>query len=78
VHAFLAKLFHCYVVPGWSSLTVLISLLGGATLVSIGVLGQYVGKLYEQTKNRPLYIVSQTINVEADQRSEPGTHAQSD
>jgi polyisoprenyl-phosphate glycosyltransferase len=78
VHAFLAKLFHWYVVPGWSSLTVLISLLGGATLVSIGVLGQYVGKLYEQTKNRPLYIVSQTINVEAAQRPEPETHAQGD
>jgi glycosyltransferase involved in cell wall biosynthesis len=78
VHALLAKLFHWYVVPGWSSLTVLISLLGGATLVSIGVLGQYVGKLYEQTKNRPLYIVSQTVNVDAAQRAEPKTHAQAD
>lgn len=64
-HALLAKIFHWYVVPGWSSLTVLISLLGGVTLVSIGVLGEYIGKLYEQTKNRPLYIVSQTVNVNA-------------
>jgi hypothetical protein len=58
--------------------TVLISFLGGATLISIGVLGQYVGKLYEQTKNRPLFIVSQTINVESSQRSEPRTHVRVD
>ena len=65
VHALLAKIFHWYVVPGWSSLTVLISILGGATLVSIGVLGEYVGKLYEQMKSRPLYLVSQTVNIES-------------
>ena len=65
IHALLAKIFHWYVVPGWTSLTVLISILGGATLVSIGVLGEYVGKLYEQTKSRPLYLVSQTVNVDS-------------
>lgn len=63
VRAFLAKIFHWYVVPGWSSLTVLISVIGGATLISIGMLGEYVGKIYEQGKNRPLYVVSQTVNV---------------
>jgi polyisoprenyl-phosphate glycosyltransferase len=62
--AVLAKLFHWYTIPGWSSLTVLISILGGATLMSIGVLGEYVGKLYEQSKNRPLYLVSQTVNIQ--------------
>ena len=68
LHALLAKIFHWYVVPGWSSLTVLISILGGATLLSIGVLGEYVGKLYEQTKSRPLYLVSQTVNVDSPQK----------
>ena len=65
MHALLAKLFHWYVVPGWTSLTVLVSILGGATLVSIGVLGEYVGKLYEQTKHRPLYLISQTVNIDS-------------
>lgn len=65
LHALLAKIFHWYVVPGWTSLTVLVSVLGGATLMSIGILGEYVGKLYEQTKNRPLYLVSQTLNVDS-------------
>jgi len=63
VRALLAKIFHWYVVPGWASLTVLVSILGGATLMSIGVLGEYIGKLYEQSKNRPLYLVSQTVNL---------------
>jgi dolichol-phosphate mannosyltransferase len=64
VRAILAHVFHWYAVPGWSSLTVLISLLGGATLMSIGIVGDYIGKIYEQTKNRPIYLVSQTVNLE--------------
>jgi len=63
VRAMLAHIFHWYSVPGWSSLTVLVSVLGGATLMSIGVLGEYVGKIYEQAKNRPLYLVSRTFNI---------------
>ena len=76
LHALLAKIFHWYVVPGWTSLTVLISILGGATLVSIGVLGEYVGKLYEQTKSRPLYLVSQTVNIDSAQKMEVKTRPQ--
>jgi len=63
VRASLAHIFHWYAVPGWSSLTVLVSVLGGATLMSIGILGEYVGKIYEQAKNRPLYLVSRTFNI---------------
>ncbi len=64
IRAVLAHIFHWYAVPGWSSLTVLVSLLGGATLMSIGIVGDYIGKIYEQTKGRPLYLVSQTINID--------------
>jgi len=64
VRAILAHIFNWYVVPGWSSLTVLISVIGGAMLISIGILGEYVGKLYEQTKNRPLYLVARTVNIQ--------------
>jgi glycosyltransferase involved in cell wall biosynthesis len=63
--ALLAHIFGWYTVRGWSSLTVLVSVVGGAMLLSIGVLGEYVGKLYEQSKNRPLYLVSQTVNVDS-------------
>ncbi len=63
VRAILARIFHWYVVPGWASLTVLVSFLGGATLISIGIVGDYAGKIYEQAKNRPIYLVSRTFNV---------------
>jgi polyisoprenyl-phosphate glycosyltransferase len=63
IRATLAHIFHWYAVPGWSSLTVLVSVIGGATLLGIGILGEYIGKIYEQTKNRPLYLVSRTFNI---------------
>ena len=65
IRATLARIFHWYAVPGWASLTVLVSFLGGATLISIGIVGDYVGKVYEQSKNRPLYLVSRTVNFGA-------------
>lgn len=39
--------------------------------MSIGVLGEYVGKMYEQIKNRPLYVVSRLINIQPAKRNEP-------
>jgi glycosyltransferase involved in cell wall biosynthesis len=65
VRAVLAKLFNWYSVPGWSSLMVAISVIGGTILISIGIVGEYVGKLYEQAKDRPLYLVSRTFNIGA-------------
>jgi polyisoprenyl-phosphate glycosyltransferase len=50
-------------VPGWTSLMVVTSIIGSALLFSIGILGQYVGKVYEQSKDRPLYLVARTYNV---------------
>ena len=63
VRAVLAHVFHWYTVTGWSSLYVAICVLCGTVLISIGVLGEYVGKLYEQSKGRPLYLVARTLNV---------------
>lgn len=63
IHAIVARILHWYVVPGWASLVVLISFLGGAILICIGIVGDYVAKIYEQGKNRPIYLVSRTVNV---------------
>lgn len=52
-----------HTVPGWTSLMVMTSILGSALLISIGIVGQYVGKIYEECKGRPLYLVSRTFNV---------------
>jgi glycosyltransferase involved in cell wall biosynthesis len=62
--AVLARLMGWYSVPGWTSLMVVGSLVGAVLLMSVGVLGQYVGKIYEQGKGRPLYLVSRKFNWE--------------
>ena len=48
---------------GWASLFVLISLSTGLILTSIGILGMYVAKMFEQVKNRPQYIIDEKINI---------------
>ncbi len=49
-------------VQGWTSLIVSLYLLGGLILSTMGILGLYIGKIYDEVKNRPLYIVDETIN----------------
>jgi polyisoprenyl-phosphate glycosyltransferase len=51
------KLTGGYTVRGWASLAVLISFLGGVIIMLLGILGLYVGRIYEETKARPLYVI---------------------
>lgn len=46
-------------VSGWASMTCIICALGGIQLISLGVIGQYIGKIYLETKRRPRYIISE-------------------
>ncbi len=50
-------------IPGWTSLAVSIWFVGGALLIAIGVLGTYMGKIYQETKRRPRYFTDETINL---------------
>ena len=47
--------------PGYTSLLVAVLFLGGIQLLTIGILGSYIGRIYTETKRRPLYIVAETI-----------------
>jgi glycosyltransferase involved in cell wall biosynthesis len=42
---------------GWATIVAIITFTGGIQLLSIGVIGEYIGRIYMQTKNRPLYII---------------------
>lgn len=56
------KLFgHIEMVPGWTSQVTLMLVLGGMQLLCLGLLGQYVSRLFEEIKKRPLYFVQEVI-----------------
>jgi dolichol-phosphate mannosyltransferase len=67
LRAVLAFVMGWYTVPGWKSLMVVTSLIGSATLISIGIVGEYLARLYEQSKERPLYMVARTFHMGAAQ-----------
>lgn len=56
------KLFTNEAVPGWATLAASILLFGGIQLVGLGIIGEYVGRIFEEVKQRPLYWVSAEVN----------------
>jgi dolichol-phosphate mannosyltransferase len=58
------------IVPGWASLVVLISFLGGAQLVVLGMMGLYVARIHEEVKARPLYLVRESRGYGAQEEHE--------
>jgi polyisoprenyl-phosphate glycosyltransferase len=49
--------------PGFSALTIAVLLLGGIELIAIGIIGEYVGRIYDEVKGRPLYLVKARCNM---------------
>ena len=54
-------------IPGWSSVTASVWLIGGLILLSISIVGEYIGKIYLEVKNRPRYIVEEFLNEEEEE-----------
>jgi hypothetical protein len=57
--------------PGWTSLILTILSLSGIQLFGMGILGEYLGRLLEETKRRPAYLVARTLNFEPRPPLEP-------
>lgn len=67
--AFLYIIIHYFctdrsVLPGWSSTLSVLCIMSGFIIMSIGIVGVYVGNIFMQTKNRPLYVVRDVLNTE--------------
>lgn len=60
----LEKLVWQTTIPGYATIVVLILLLGGMQLFCIGIIGEYVGKIFEQSKHRPIYIPKEILSYE--------------
>ena len=60
----LQKLISGIDVPGYATIIVLILLLGSMQLICIGIIGEYVGRTFEQSKNRPVYIAKEILTYE--------------
>ena len=61
VYALAVRLLTSVWVPGWTFLLIAISSIGGVQLLSLGVVGEYVGRIYGEAKRRPLYIVKERL-----------------
>lgn len=61
VYALYIKLFTVGVVPGWAAQWIGTLFLGGVQLLSLGVIGEYVGRIYGEVKRRPLYVVKERV-----------------
>lgn len=59
--ALFIALFTEHTVPGWASLSVSVFFIGGIQMLSLGIVGEYVGKIYSETKRRPLYLIEETL-----------------
>jgi dolichol-phosphate mannosyltransferase len=60
IYAVLISIFTDIVISGWTSMIVSVLFLGGIQLISTGIIGEYIGRIFIQTKNRPNYIVKET------------------
>lgn len=61
----ISKYVGIYTVPGWATIVVVVTFIGGIQLVVLGGIGEYIGRIYEEVKQRPLYVVRRTHGFES-------------
>lgn len=70
LYAVLLRLFTERAVPGWTSLMVAVLFVGGVQLIALGIIGEYLGRVYDEVKQRPLYLVDEQIGFDPFTRKE--------
>lgn len=69
------KIFTVDAVPGWATIAASVLMLGGLQLIGIGIIGEYVGRIFEEVKLRPLYWVSAELKSKSEVLSAKSRHA---
>ncbi|WP_079913852.1 glycosyltransferase family 2 protein [Paenibacillus sp. 32352] len=72
IYMFTNTLLYGNPVPGYPSLIVTILFLGGVQLMTLGIIGEYIGRIYNETKNRPLYLTREKIGFTPMERKDNG------
>ncbi|WP_404450511.1 glycosyltransferase family 2 protein [Sutcliffiella horikoshii] len=62
-YTILVKLFGQEVEAGWASIMVAITFFSGIQLLGMGIVGEYIARIYDESKNRPIYVVRETVNL---------------
>jgi dolichol-phosphate mannosyltransferase len=57
------KFFTTQTIPGWTSLMIVLLFLGGIQLITLGIIGEYIGRISDEVKQRPTYIIKDKINL---------------
>lgn len=72
IYAIVGRIFlPDYWVTGWTALFVGIMFLGGIQLITIGIIGEYVGKIYREIQHRPQYLIKEKVNLSGDTELNP-------
>jgi glycosyltransferase involved in cell wall biosynthesis len=71
IWSIIVKVSGLYQVPGWTSIVVVTTLIGGVQLIVLGVIGEYIGSIHDEVKRRPLYVVSELENFQDLRRVPP-------
>jgi len=66
------KVAGVYTVPGWTSIVVLVAFLGGVQLLVLGVIGEYLARIQDEVRQRPLYLTQEMHGITAPRESGPG------
>lgn len=63
IYTLISKIVQSDIEQGWTSIMVAISFFSGVQLLSLGIVGEYIARIYDETKGRPLYIIKDTYNI---------------
>ena len=67
IYVLISKFTGHALMQGWASIMIVVTTLSGVQLVALGVVGEYIARIYEESKERPIYIVEEKINIEKEQ-----------